>query len=47
MLYNKRVEVPLIPIYDGPGDTRNFEKYSDEDSTIICNDVDQTYFDGF
>lgn len=46
-MYNKRVEAPFIPNYKYFLDTSNFDKYSDEDFTPMCDENDQTYFENF
>lgn len=47
VLINKGMDAPFVPHYISPSDTRNFEYYSDEDTTTVCNDIDQSYFDNF
>lgn len=47
MLYNKHTVAPFIPTYTGPSDTHNFEEYVEEDATVVCNGIDQTYFADF
>lgn len=47
MLYNKNMVAPFIPTYNSPSDTHNFEVYVEEDATVVCAGVDQTYFDDF
>lgn len=47
MLYNKRIETPFVPSFSSPSDTSNFEKFVDEDTSLPCDDVDQSYFTNF
>jgi hypothetical protein len=47
MLYNKNMVAPFIPTYNSPSDTHNFEVYVEEDATVVCAGVDQTYFADF
>ncbi|XP_026816004.1 cAMP-dependent protein kinase catalytic subunit beta-like [Rhopalosiphum maidis] len=47
MLYNKHMVAPFIPTYNSPSDTHNFEVYVEEDATVVCTGVDQTYFADF
>lgn len=49
-LYNKNIKAPFKPIYNGPSDTINFEKFDDENTektNFQCSDVDQKYFENF
>lgn len=44
------MEAPFKPIYNGPSDTLNFEKFEDdniENTNFLCSDVDQKYFENF
>lgn len=47
LLFHKKVDVPFVPSYNGLSDTSNFAKYSNQNVTDVCNDVDQSYFDDF
>ncbi|VVC44770.1 Protein kinase domain,Protein kinase-like domain,Serine/threonine-protein kinase, active [Cinara cedri] len=47
MLLNKQIEPPFVPNYTSASDTSNFESYVDEDVAVVCEDIDQTYFENF